>query len=91
MGFGGKPLARRTPTILNLAWTELLFWDGRAEGLEAQAVEPIISVLEMNQSMDKTIGKDFESGLASLKSLAESDAQAAGGLGTPDSTAAAPH
>ena len=57
MGFGGKPLARRTPTILNLAWTELLFWDGRADGLEAQALEPIVSALEMNQSMDNTIGK----------------------------------
>ena len=57
MGVGGKPLARRTPTILNLAWTELLFWDGRAVGLEAQALEPIVSALEMNQSMIDTIGK----------------------------------
>ena len=34
-----------------------MFWDGRAEGLEAQALEPIISALEMNQSLDDTIGK----------------------------------
>jgi len=33
MGFAAKLLARRTPTILNLAWTELLLWDGRADGL----------------------------------------------------------
>ena len=57
IGFGGKPLARRTPTILNLAWTERLFWDGRADGLEAQALAPISSALEMNQSLDTTIGK----------------------------------
>jgi cytochrome c peroxidase len=57
MGVGGKSLARRTPTILNLAWTELLFWDGRADGLEAQALEPVISAVEMNQSLDDTIGK----------------------------------
>jgi cytochrome c peroxidase len=57
IGFGGTPLARSTPTIFNLAWTELFFWDGRAEGLEAQALEPIISALEMNQSLDDTVGK----------------------------------
>jgi cytochrome c peroxidase len=57
MGIGRKPLARRTPTIFNLAWTELLFWDGRADGLEAQAIEPISSALEMNQSLDDTILK----------------------------------
>lgn len=57
LGFGGKALARRTPTIMNLAWTELLFWDGRAAGLEAQALGPIVSAAEMNQTMDQTIAK----------------------------------
>ena len=57
MGFGGRPLGRRTPTIFNLAWTELLFWDGRADGLEVQAMMPISSALEMNQSLDDTLGK----------------------------------
>lgn len=48
VGAGMKKLARRTPTILNLAWGELFFWDGRAESLEAQALGPIQSPDEMN-------------------------------------------
>jgi len=34
-------LTRHTPTVLNMAWGELYFWDGRAETLEEQAIEPI--------------------------------------------------
>ena len=30
IGHGMKEVGRSTPTILNLAWGELLFWDGRA-------------------------------------------------------------
>lgn len=52
-----KQLARRTPTVSNLAWTELLFWDGRAEGLEAQALGPIESPDEMSQNLDALVLK----------------------------------
>lgn len=52
IGHGMGQLGRRTPTILNLAWTDLLFWDGRAEGLEAQALGPIESPGEMNQKLE---------------------------------------
>ena len=52
VGDGMKELQRRTPTILNAAWAGLLFWDGRAESLEEQALEPIASQAEMNQSLD---------------------------------------
>jgi cytochrome c peroxidase len=57
IGDGKKELGRRTPTILNLAWTDLLFWDGRAEGLEAQALGPIQSTDEMNQNLDGLVAK----------------------------------
>src|SRR5436853_4608325 len=33
VGFGSKEVGRRTPTILNVAWGELYFWDGRAASL----------------------------------------------------------
>ena len=46
-----KVLGRRSPTILNSAWTELLFWDGRAESLEQQALGPIAAPAEMNQEL----------------------------------------
>jgi cytochrome c peroxidase len=57
VGFGMKPLGRHTPTILNLAWSEPFFWDGRAPSLEAQALGPIQSPGEMNQPLDKAVEK----------------------------------
>lgn len=56
VGAPGMPLKRRSPTILNLAWAEALFWDGRAATLEEQAVGPIQADMEMNMPMDKLIG-----------------------------------
>ena len=57
IGHGMKEVGRRTPTILNLAWIEPLFWDGRAADLEAQAVGPIQAPGEMNQSLEATVAK----------------------------------
>lgn len=50
-----KPMARKDPTILNLAWDELFFWDGSAESLEKQAVIPIQAAGEMNMSLENLI------------------------------------
>ena len=55
VGHGSKPLARRTPTIVNAAWGELFFWDGRAESLEEQALGPIKSENEMNLSLENLL------------------------------------
>ena len=44
-------LGRCTPTILNLAYGELLMWDGRFESLEEQALGPMAADVEMNQNM----------------------------------------
>ena len=57
IGNGMQQLGRRTPTILNLAWAEPLFWDGRAQTLEDQALGPVVSRGEMNLSLDKMIEK----------------------------------
>lgn len=51
IGSKGNRLGRRSPTILNLAWAELLFWDGRADTLEDQALGPIQNPDEMNQTL----------------------------------------
>src|SRR5690349_17246032 len=48
LGHGMQTLARRTPTILNLAWADAVFWDGRADTLEQQALGPISAPGEMN-------------------------------------------
>jgi cytochrome c peroxidase len=55
VGHGMTQLARRTPTILNLAWSERLFWDGRAESLEEQALGPIEAPGEMNMPLPRVI------------------------------------
>ena len=55
VGHRMKPLARRTPTILNVAWVELLFWDGRAETLEEQALGPIASPDEMAMDLEQMV------------------------------------
>src|SRR4029077_14996251 len=33
-GVSGQRLGRHTPSLWNLAWVHLLFWDGRAQNLE---------------------------------------------------------
>jgi cytochrome c peroxidase len=48
VGHMGSKLGRHTPTILNVAWAEPLFWDGRAATLEEQAKGPLQSPAEMN-------------------------------------------
>ena len=57
LGHEMKQLGRRTPTILNLAWAELLFWDGRAANLEEQAAGPMQSPAEMNGTMNEIVDK----------------------------------
>lgn len=57
IGHGSKPVDRRTPTILNVAFAELLFWDGRAESLEEQALGPISAPGEMNLPADQLAPK----------------------------------
>ncbi|MBN8531305.1 MAG: c-type cytochrome [Alphaproteobacteria bacterium] len=51
-----KVLGRKDPTVLNLAWDELYFWDGRADSLEAQALGPIEAEGEMNMKLDSAVG-----------------------------------
>lgn len=55
MGHGMVQLGRRTPTILNGAWGEAFFWDGRAASLEEQALGPIQAPGEMNQALDALV------------------------------------
>ncbi|MEZ6063805.1 MAG: cytochrome c peroxidase [Planctomycetaceae bacterium] len=52
-GANGRPLQRNTQSCLNVAYFETLFWDGRANSLEEQALGPIQSALEMNQPLEQ--------------------------------------
>lgn len=57
VGDKGTVLGRHTPTILNLAWSGPMFWDGRADTLEEQAIGPIMAEAEMNADVDKLIAR----------------------------------
>jgi len=46
-GLTGASLARNTPSLWNLAWSEAYFWDGRAPSLEAQVRMPIVAADEL--------------------------------------------
>ena len=57
IGHGASHLGRRTPTIANLAWADLLMWDGRFASLEDQVSGPIETPEEMGQPMAGLLDK----------------------------------
>ncbi|NQX41122.1 cytochrome c peroxidase [Pedobacter steynii] len=48
---------RNTPTLENIWSFKRLFWDGRSEGLEDQAANPITNPIEMHQDLKKLPSK----------------------------------
>ncbi|MGB0893753.1 MAG: cytochrome-c peroxidase [Parashewanella sp.] len=48
VGSQNTKLDRHSPTIINMAWSDEFFWDGRAKTLEEQAQGPIEAAVEMN-------------------------------------------
>src|SRR5438876_3963113 len=48
---------RSAPTIINAAYSELQFWDGRAHQLEGQALGPIQNPIEMDHKIDECVNK----------------------------------
>ena len=57
LGVKGERLARHTPTVINLAWSESFFWDGRARTLEQQAVMPIAEAREMGMPHELMVSR----------------------------------
>ena len=47
IGVGGKKGTRHSPTVINSAYSDVQFWDGRAPSLEEQAKGPIQNPVEM--------------------------------------------
>lgn len=50
-GIRGQQLVRRAPSLLNRAYGNAFFWDGRAGSLEEQALKPIEDPAEMGSSV----------------------------------------
>ncbi|GJD76871.1 cytochrome-c peroxidase [Methylobacterium gregans] len=57
IGATNKPLPRKAPTVLNAAWTPVLFWDGRAPDLETQAAGPITADAEMDGKFPEIVAR----------------------------------
>lgn len=57
VGAANTKLARKAPTILNVAWGGHFFFDGRADTLEDQAAGPITAGVEMNGKFDEIVGR----------------------------------
>lgn len=48
---------RNAPALLNLAWGESFFWDGRARSLEEQAGKPIENPVEMDLPLSDAVAR----------------------------------
>jgi cytochrome c peroxidase len=56
-GVRGQKGGRSAPTIINAAYSDLQFWDGRAHRLEGQALGPIQNPIEMDMKLDECVSK----------------------------------
>ena len=60
IGIKGRKGKRNAPSLLNRAYGQKFFWDGRSTSLEEQAVKPIVNEVEL--------GNSYEALLATLRS-----------------------
>ena len=56
-GINGKPTIRKAPTLLNRAFGNAFFWDGRAASLEEQALLPIEDPNEMGAKLPEVLDR----------------------------------
>ncbi len=56
-GIGGKIGTRNSLTIQNLAWSKNFMWDGGINHLDVQAIAPITSEVEMNETLENVVLK----------------------------------
>ncbi|WP_395043822.1 cytochrome-c peroxidase [Flavobacterium sp.] len=56
-GINGKIGTRNALTLQNLAWSKNFMWDGGVNHLDVQAIAPITSDVEMNESLENVVAK----------------------------------
>lgn len=76
-GATGAPGRRNTPTVLNAAFHQTQFWDGRAATLEEQAKGPILNPIEMAMPDERAVEGRLHAG--EIVDLALFDAAFPGG------------
>ncbi len=57
VGITGEQGTRQAMPLINLGWSQTLFWDGRAASLEEQIIEPVENPIEMNESWDHALSE----------------------------------
>lgn len=57
IGIDGLPGERNAMPLINLGWADKFFWDGRKEGLEAQAFAPVTDVVEMHENWPNAVSE----------------------------------
>lgn len=57
IGINGQKGDRNTPTVFNTSSLKFLFWDGRAQNLEEQALGPITNPKEMGETLKGVLVK----------------------------------
>jgi cytochrome c peroxidase len=57
VGIGGRRGNRNSGTILDAAYMDFQFWDGRATSLEEQALGPIHNPVEMGETLENVVRK----------------------------------
>jgi cytochrome c peroxidase len=56
-GIKGQKGGRNSPTVLNRAYSQHQFWDGRAASLEEQAKGPMANPIEMGHTLDGVVAR----------------------------------
>lgn len=56
-GIDGKTGLRNSLTLQNLAWSKTFMWDGGINHLDVQAIAPITSEVEMNETLENVVAK----------------------------------
>jgi len=83
-GVRGQMGGRSAPTIINSAYSDLQFWDGRAHQLEGQALGPIQNPIEMDHKLEECVVK-----LNKIKGYQEQFQKVFGSDATPENIAKA--
>lgn len=79
-GIGGRMGTRNSGTILDAAYMDFQFWDGRATTLEQQALGPIHNPVEMGETVEPVVAKlnAIEGYRAQFKAVFDSEVTAEG-------------
>lgn len=57
LGTDGSPGRRNSMAIVNPAWDQFFFWDGRAASLEMQAFGPVANMVEMRNTWPEVVSR----------------------------------